>query len=190
MLYINNESGGYTGLIVLFNGDCSYALFGRHVRLLWNVDAQYTVFHLCLNLCGVGIFGQYECLLKLCVRELAAQVASLAFAFLIGFLLFLLRLLFASSVAIVTTAVLLHCYREVVVAVDADLEIVLAHTGRGYLYLVLLVGLKDVDGWCGGAVAHEQFVVEEIVENAWNPVLGSLSHWHAHNIRFFRCLKI
>ena len=43
--------------VFLFNGNHSIYLLLAAVSLLWNVDVQHAVFHLCLNLVGVGIVG-------------------------------------------------------------------------------------------------------------------------------------
>ena len=145
------------------------------VSLLGNVNVQHAVLHFRLNLVGVGIIWQNECLLKSCVGELSAQVTALLVLLLLFVVTFLLVALVVIALMLVATlaillaavAILLHCNSEVVLAINVNLEIVFAHTGCCNLNLILLLGLKNIDGWCGCAVAHKNVAVEKIVEDTW-----------------------
>ena len=49
---------------ILLNRNHSTDLLFAAVSLLWDVNVQHAVLHLCLNLVSVGIVGEYECLLE------------------------------------------------------------------------------------------------------------------------------
>ena len=51
-------------MVLLFNGNHSAHLVFVAVSLLWDVNVQHSVLHLCLNLVGVGIVGQDKGLLE------------------------------------------------------------------------------------------------------------------------------
>ena len=56
----------------LFYLDTSCSLGFGCCNLFWNMNVKYTMLHFCLNLAGIGIVGQYKCLLEFCVGEFLA----------------------------------------------------------------------------------------------------------------------
>ena len=55
---------------------------------------------------------------------------------------------------------------NIVVLTQMDIEILLFHTRSGYLNLVILVALYDIDRRGGGVCLHHPIVIEEIIEES------------------------
>jgi hypothetical protein len=141
-------------------------------------------------------FGGFVIALTMTVGLLVASSQSAILGIVVGILLLLivynrnfiyLALFFvgvaAFSVLAVTT--LFHCNRKIIVTVDFNLEVVLAHTCGSNFNHVLLVRLYYIHSRNGGVVTHQYVIVEEIVENCWQPRMAAMFHWHTHTLFFY-----
>ena len=121
---------------------CHLNVFGDLLvlSLAWQTNAEHTVLYSRHDLVAVDIVGQLQTLLKVGVRELAAQIAHCVVLLLILILV-------------------LHLDVEHSVLIDADVEVVLGHARSGQLNLLTSLVLHDVDGRSGGLHAGCAVVV-------------------------------
>lgn len=120
-------------------------------------DGQDAVLHVGSDFVLLDVVRQNQGLLKLRVRELAAQVVGV----LVLFLLLVLLLQFDVQVAFV---------------VDLNVEVFLLHARSGEFHFVFLFALNHVDSGCGCFGTRHKIGVEQVVEYAWQPCVSS-HHW-------------